>query len=358
MTTAAAAPARGRLRGGRVRGGRRSRSASIPSRCSTSPATRATRSPRCLTRAARCGGELLPRRGPIRGRATRDPPPARPRLEYIAAIALIAAILAVAAPAVGAPDIRRPSSGKLRLALCLVATTSARPRMAADAGLAPCPLRSDLTGPRGSRRPPSASRSATGVTLTVTPHSDGTRVGRPHRRRPSRACPAGVGADVALGPGHVRARGPGGRPRPRPGRARLAVPGPGDGRPLPRARARSTASTTGACRPPGIRSRAADEVSAHGRPGRSAARASAIAACSAPGARRRHAALGARLDRDGRRDRLRPARDATGRSCRCRSCRRRSATGARSGSSSTRSAARAARARVPPRRRERRRTAG
>ena len=42
-------------------------------------------------------------------------------LEYVAALALIAAVFVLAAPAVGAPDIPALVVAKMRLALCIVA---------------------------------------------------------------------------------------------------------------------------------------------------------------------------------------------------------------------------------------------
>src|SRR5688500_5702857 len=67
-------------------------------------------------------------------------------LEYVAALALVAAVLAVAAPAVGAPDVPKLVVGKLRLAICLVANDVCSDAAAKAAGLAPCPLESQLWG--------------------------------------------------------------------------------------------------------------------------------------------------------------------------------------------------------------------
>jgi len=47
-------------------------------------------------------------------------------LEYIAAVALSAALLLVAAPAVGAPDIGRRLTGTIRHGLCLVSAAQTR----------------------------------------------------------------------------------------------------------------------------------------------------------------------------------------------------------------------------------------
>ena len=62
-------------------------------------------------------------------------------IEYVAALALLAALFVVAAPAVGAPDIPRLVVAKLRLGICLVANDVCSAQAAKDAGLAPCPMR-------------------------------------------------------------------------------------------------------------------------------------------------------------------------------------------------------------------------
>jgi hypothetical protein len=94
-------------------------------------------------------------------------------LEYVAALALIAAVFVVAAPAVGAPDIPKLVVAKMRLALCIVADDVCSDRAAREAGLAPCPLKSDLTGWEAS-----ASIAildlGNGWALNVTRRSDGS----------------------------------------------------------------------------------------------------------------------------------------------------------------------------------------
>lgn len=119
-------------------------------------------------------------------------------VEYVAALALLAAVFAVAAPAVGAPDIPRAVVGKLRLALCLVASDVCSNRAAREAGLAPCPLRSDTTGHEATVG--AAIYEAGGkTTLTVTPRSDGSvsvvRTAGVHV-----GVGVGVGGDLSLGP--------------------------------------------------------------------------------------------------------------------------------------------------------------
>ena len=83
-------------------------------------------------------------------------------LEYVAALALLAALFVVAAPAVGAPDVPRAIVAKLRLGICLVANDVCSARAAKDAGLAPCPLRSDIERQRGVGDAFASTRSAAG----------------------------------------------------------------------------------------------------------------------------------------------------------------------------------------------------
>ena len=104
---------------------------------------------------------------------SRRPTAGQASLEYVAALALLAAVFVVAAPAVGAPDIPRLVVGKLRLGICLVANDVCSAQAAKDAGLGPCPLSSDLTGHEVSV---TAFSIEVGHrwTLTVTPQSDGS----------------------------------------------------------------------------------------------------------------------------------------------------------------------------------------
>ena len=101
-------------------------------------------------------------------------------LEYIAAVALVAALLLVAAPAVGAPDIGRSVADAIRHGICLVGGDICTDGDARRAGLPPCPLRSDLTGAEGSVTAFSVELGGK-WTLTVVPRSDGsvavTRIG-------------------------------------------------------------------------------------------------------------------------------------------------------------------------------------
>lgn len=93
--------------------------------------------------------------------------------EYVAVIALVAVVLAVAAPVVGGRSIAHAVVAQMQRALCLAGLDICDARMAADAGLAPCPLKSDITGHDGSvsfRYVEVGGRT----TLTVTPNSDGT----------------------------------------------------------------------------------------------------------------------------------------------------------------------------------------
>lgn len=118
--------------------------------------------------------------------------------EYVAAIALIAVVLALAAPAVGAPSIGAAVVGRLERALCIAGLDICDARMAADAGLAPCPLKSDMTGHEVSA---TAFSIEVGHrwTLTVTPSSDGT-VSVTRTASGTAGVVAGFGGDLALGP--------------------------------------------------------------------------------------------------------------------------------------------------------------
>ncbi len=94
-------------------------------------------------------------------------------IEYVAALALLAALFVVAAPAVGAPDIGRLVVGKIRLGICLVASDVCSDRAAKEAGLAPCPIKTDVNGHEVSVTAFSVEVGRRG-TLTVTPQSDGS----------------------------------------------------------------------------------------------------------------------------------------------------------------------------------------
>ncbi len=94
-------------------------------------------------------------------------------IEYVAALALLAALFVVAAPAVGAPDVPRLIVSKLRLGICLVANDVCSAQAARDAGLSPCPMKTDISGHEVSV---TAFSIEVGHrwTLTVTPQSDGS----------------------------------------------------------------------------------------------------------------------------------------------------------------------------------------
>jgi len=94
-------------------------------------------------------------------------------LEYIAAVALLAALFLVAAPAVGADDIARGVADAFRHGLCVVGGDICGQGDARRAGLPPCPLKSDLTGAEGSVTAFSVELGGK-WTLTVTPRSDGS----------------------------------------------------------------------------------------------------------------------------------------------------------------------------------------
>lgn len=118
--------------------------------------------------------------------------------EYIAAIALIAAVLVFAAPAVGAPSVGKLVVEKFRLALCIAGADICDSRMAADAGLAPCALKSDLTGHEVTGTAFSVELGHR-LTLTVTPNSDGT-VSIVRAATGIAGVSGGAGWDVSAGP--------------------------------------------------------------------------------------------------------------------------------------------------------------
>jgi hypothetical protein len=67
-------------------------------------------------------------------------------LEYIAVISLVAALLLLAAPAVGAPSIAESVARGIRIGLCVVVDDICTSGEAAEAGLPPCQLDSKTTG--------------------------------------------------------------------------------------------------------------------------------------------------------------------------------------------------------------------
>ena len=119
-------------------------------------------------------------------------------LEYVAALALIAAVFVLAAPAVGAPDIPALVVSKMRLALCIVANDVCSDRAAREAGLAPCPLKSDLTGWELSASVLVIDVGG-GWSLNVTRRSDGSvlvvRSAKAHK-----GASDGAGLDFSAGP--------------------------------------------------------------------------------------------------------------------------------------------------------------
>ena len=119
-------------------------------------------------------------------------------VEYVAALALIAALLVVAAPAVGAPNLGRIVVVKMRLALCIVAGDICVDDDARRAGLAPCPLSSDT---KGSEKTGTVLIYEIGRkgTLTVTPQSDGS-VSVVRVEAASDGATAGLHAGLKAGP--------------------------------------------------------------------------------------------------------------------------------------------------------------
>jgi hypothetical protein len=67
-------------------------------------------------------------------------------VEYIALLAVLAAVLVAAGPALGAPDLPRGVVHGLRLGLCIVTGDVCTPREAAAAALPPCPMAAETKG--------------------------------------------------------------------------------------------------------------------------------------------------------------------------------------------------------------------
>lgn len=104
---------------------------------------------------------------------TQRPTTGQASTEYIATIALIAVVMVLAAPVVGAPSIASAVVKQMERALCVVGLDICDAQMARDAGLAPCPLGSEMSGHEASatwRFIELGGRN----TITVTPNSDGT----------------------------------------------------------------------------------------------------------------------------------------------------------------------------------------
>ena len=207
-----------------------------------------------------------------------------------------------ARPHGGAVRRRRAGGGRTGHRRAVVGQAPARPlhrrgdvcsaRTAADAGLAPCPMKSDTTGREVVGHARSASSSGTAWTLTVTPQSDGS-VTVVRTASGERGVAGGVGRRSRSVPVRSRRASGGARSASQAAR-RLGVPGPGGGRPVPRARALNSVEIDGSRRP-GSRSRAAGELAAR-RPRGRRARAPRIAASSSASPASGSAALGGRDD--------------------------------------------------------------
>jgi hypothetical protein len=128
-------------------------------------------------------------------------------LEYIAAVALVAALLLVAAPAVGAPSIARAVADAMSHALCVVGGDICDAADARRAGLPPCPLRSDTTGAEGSVTAFSIELGGR-WTLQVTPRSDGS-VAVTRLAGVSGGVVAGAGGGLEAGPLRAELQGEG-----------------------------------------------------------------------------------------------------------------------------------------------------
>lgn len=119
-------------------------------------------------------------------------------MEYVAVVSLLVAVMLLAAPAVGAPDIPRAVAHGLRLGICLVASDVCTGAEARAAGLAPCPLSSHMGGGDAGVTVFSADFGARGM-LTMTQQSDGTVAGA-LAVGGRRGVSGGLGLDVEAGP--------------------------------------------------------------------------------------------------------------------------------------------------------------
>lgn len=126
------------------------------------------------------------------------PPAGQATLEYIAAIALVAALLLVAAPAVGAPDVGRKVVEAVEHGICIVGGDICNSGDARRAGVAPCPLKSETSGAEGAMTAFSVELGGK-WTLVVTPQSDGT-VAVVRSAGASAGIAGGPSAGASLGP--------------------------------------------------------------------------------------------------------------------------------------------------------------
>ena len=115
-------------------------------------------------------------------------------LEYVAVISLVAAVLVLAAPAVGSPSIAREVARAVRLGLCVVADDYCRAGDAAAERLPPCTLGSRVSG-RESEISLLNFRLGENNEWNVSVASDGS-VSIVHTEGGSAALVAGVGAEL------------------------------------------------------------------------------------------------------------------------------------------------------------------
>jgi hypothetical protein len=124
-------------------------------------------------------------------------------VEYVALLAVLAAVLLAAGPAVGAPDIPRGVVHGLRLGLCIVGGDLCTAREAAAAALPPCPLAAETRGSEVSVTFLSVEVGARG-TLAVTRRSDGSVLAA-WSEGGKVGVSGGFGAEGAVGPLHAGA---------------------------------------------------------------------------------------------------------------------------------------------------------
>jgi hypothetical protein len=119
----------------------------------------------------------------------------------------MAAVLLVAAPAVGAPDIGRSVAQALRHGICVVGGDICSSGDARRAGLAPCPLSTRTTGWDGAVSVMMVDVGGK-FTLAVTRRSDGS-VGVVRAANAGKGASAGFGGKLEVGPVHFEIGGDG-----------------------------------------------------------------------------------------------------------------------------------------------------
>jgi hypothetical protein len=123
-------------------------------------------------------------------------------LEYIAAVALVAALFLVAAPAVGAPSIAHGVADAIQHGLCILGGDICTTGDARRAGLGPCPLTTKTTGWDG-RVAVTFLEVGGKFMLAVSTRSDGS-VSVTRVANGGKGISGGIGAEADVGPIHFK----------------------------------------------------------------------------------------------------------------------------------------------------------